>query len=496
MKVLEKLERSWNFWFLLASCLIFFILRFPSLFEPNWYGDEGVYQALGLAIRNGRLLYQGIWDNKPPLLYVLYAFLGADQFWTRFASLIFGIAAIVFFFYLSKKLFRNIRTSVITTSIFFLLFGLPILEGNISNAENFMLLPTLAAALILVSLKEPGNKSEQRKNIFMIFLSGALLGISFLFKIVAIFDFGAFLLFLFFMDKNIHSHLKIRRYQAYEVKKLFFFILGFLTLPILTAIFFFLKGAFSQFISATFFSNVTYVGFANNLIVPQGLLNLKIFLLLSFSYFIFLKRKLLESFGVFALLWFSFSLFSAFFAQRPYTHYLLVFLPSFLILVGSILENKKFKKTYLFLLLISLFLVATNFTFYLRVFPYYGNFFSFITNRESVAQYQRFFDRITPVDYELASFIKVSTSPSDYIFTWGNNAQLYKLTDRLPPGRYTVAYHITGSKNGLEETTNDLMTKKPKLIIIMPYMKYFPFQLLGYQQRLIIDQALVYERVL
>ena len=28
---------------------------------------------------------------------------------------------------------------------------------------------------------------------------------------------------------------------------------------------------------------------------------------------------------------------------------------------------------------------------------------------------------------------------SDNIFIWGNNAQVYKLTEKLPPGRYTVA---------------------------------------------------------
>lgn len=495
MRVLEKLERSRNFWFLLLLGVIFFILRFPSLFEPNWYGDEGVYQALSLAIRNGRLLYLGIWDNKPPILYLVYAFLGSDQFWIKLASLAFGLFAVILFFYLSKKLFQSEKTSLITTSIFGLLLGLPILEGNIANAENFMLLPTIASAFILVNLKESINKKSQQKNILLIFLSGVLLGVSFLFKIVAIFDFGAFFLFLFFIDKSLLDHLKKRRYQTYEVKKLFSYVSGFLILPFLTAAFFFFKGAFSQFISATFFSNIGYVSFGNNLIIPQGLLILKLFLLLSFSELLFLKRKLLGTASVFALLWFSFSLFNAFFSQRPYTHYLLVLLPSFSILVG-LLFGKNLQKAYFIFLFLSLILIFKNFSFYTKVLPYYTNFISFVTNNKSFSEYQRFFDQITPVDYELASFIKANTNSSDYIFIWGNNAQLYNLTNRLPPGRYTVAYHIMGSKNGILETTKDLLLKKPKLIIIMPYMNYFPFQLLGYQHRLIIDQAYIYERIL
>ncbi len=495
MKILEKLERSSGFWFLLASSGIFFILRFPSLFEPNWYGDEGVYQALSFAMRNGRLLYQGIWDNKPPLLYLIYEVLGSDQFFIRLASLIFGVVAIILFFNLSRKIF-SFRTSAVVTSIFVLLLGLPILEGNIANAENFMLLPTIASAFIIVSLRDTQDKARQFKNTLLIFLSGFLLSLSFLFKIVAIFDFGAFLFLLFFMDANLIKHLKNKKYQTYEVKKLLFYIFGFLLLPVLIALFFLVKGAFPYFINATFFSNIGYVGYGNSFVIPQGLLILKITTLLAFSYFIFLKRKILGHAGVLALLWFSFSLFNAFFSQRPYTHYLLVLLPSFCILLGFLIENKKLRSLNIVLILVSLFLITKNFNFYEKILPYYGNFFSFISNNKSVSEYQRFFDRITPVDYELASFIKFNTKPQDYIFTWGNNAQIYKLTDRLPPGRYTVAYHITGSKTGITETESDLNSKKPKFIIIMPYMNYFPFKLTGYSRRIVIDEAYVYERTL
>lgn len=496
MKTLERLEKSKNFWFLLISACVFFILRFPSLFEPNWYGDEGVYQALGLAMKNGRLLYQGIWDNKPPLLYLVYELLGSDQFWIRLASLICGLLAIFLFFKVSRKIFSSLRTSVIATSFFLVFYGLPILEGNIANAENFMLLPTLASLLLLLNIKEPSNQIVRKMNILMIFFSGLLLGISFLFKIVAIFDFGAFLFFLFFVDRNLITHLKAKQYQTYEVKKLFAYVSGFLVLPLITALFFILNGALSQFISATFLSNIGYVGYGNRLIIPQGLLILKIIILLAFSYFIFLRRRALGTKGVLTLLWFSFSLFNAFFSQRPYTHYLLVLLPSFCLLLGCALEAKSFQKLYIILLVVSFALIAKNFNFYLNIFPYYGNFISFETGKENVIQYQRFFDQMTPVDYELASYVKANTSASDYIFTWGNNAQLYALSDRLPPGRYTVAYHITGSKNGILETTKDLELKKPKIIIIMPYMNYFPFQLSGYSQKIIIEQASVYERVL
>ena len=52
MKILAKLEKSLDCWFLIIISVVFFFLRFPSLFEPNWYGDEGIYQALGLAMNS------------------------------------------------------------------------------------------------------------------------------------------------------------------------------------------------------------------------------------------------------------------------------------------------------------------------------------------------------------------------------------------------------------------------------------------------------------
>ena len=44
---------------------------------------------------------------------------------------------------------------------------------------------------------------------------------------------------------------------------------------------------------------------------------------------------------------------------------------------------------------------------------------------------------------KLPIIIKLYAKPSDNIFIWGNNAQVYKLTNKLPPGKYAVAYHIT-----------------------------------------------------
>lgn len=477
MRVLGKLEQSKTFWVLFIISFFFFLFRFPSLFEPYWYGDEGIYHVLGDGIRDGRILYRDIWDNKPPLLYITYAIFNSDQFFIRFVSLITGVITVILFFLLSRKLFESNKTQYLTTAIFALLFGLPIIEGNIANSENFMLAPIIAGGLLVLNYKNKKHLS--------LFIAGLFLSLAFLFKIVAVFDFLAFLTFLVFV--------KVTKGKDLDLKKVSSFAIGFVLPIILGSLYFILNGAFPDFLKATFSANVSYVGHGNSFFIPQGLLLLKIAALSLFTLFILKKKNALGEKATFILIWFGFSLFNAFFSQRPYTHYLLVLLPSFTLLIG-LLFHSKLRRLTVPVFLLSLFFVLTNFGYYGKTIFYYQNFLSFVNGDKSVYAYNKFFDRKTLTDYELATYVNINTNPQDSIFVWGNNAQLYTLTNKLPPGRYTVAYHISGS-DGIKETKKDLEKTKPKLILVMPYMRSFPFALHGYTQKIVIDGVIIYERI-
>src|SRR5258706_3414862 len=151
MKLLKHLEQKTTTWFIVAISFVFFLLRLPSLFEPYWYGDEGIYEVIGSAVRHNMLLYRDIWDNKPPFLYLVYSIFDGDQFGAKLLSLIFGLASVIVFFLLARKLFEKQRSIYISTAIYALLFGLPIIEGNIANAENFMLFPIILSSLLIFS---------------------------------------------------------------------------------------------------------------------------------------------------------------------------------------------------------------------------------------------------------------------------------------------------------------------------------------------------------
>jgi hypothetical protein len=116
-------------------------------------------------------------------------------------------------------------------------------------------------------------------------------------------------------------------------------------------------------------------------------------------------------------------------------------------------------------------------------------------NKQSVTAYESFFDQSTPRDYEIANFINLSAKTSDNLFIWGNNAQVYKLTNKLPPGKYTVAYHITSYKDGYSNTKAGLDTAKPKFIVVMPNVSKFPFSLAGYDRRINIEGVNIYEKL-
>jgi len=492
MKFLARVEKNSNFWFLLIASFIFFLLRFPSLFEPYWYGDEGIYQVLGMAIRNGRLLYMDIWDNKPPLLYMLYSLFNSDQFTLRLVSLVFGVLSLIVFFALSRKLFEEKegnKIAIFSTIIFGFLFALPIVEGNIANSENFMLLPIILSGFLIFTAKE-----RLKKNILI--LSGFLLGIAFLFKIVGIFDFAAFFVFLFILNlpKKISNFKNIVYAQLYFLLP---FVLGFIFPIVASALFFLLHGfsTFKYFLEASFVQNVGYVGYGNKFIVPQGLLISKLLLLCLFLLVLLAKRNVFSRTTLFILIWFAFSFFNAFFSGRPYTHYVLVLIPSFSLLIGLLFWDKKYRFLLILIFIVSFYLILKNFSFYGKTFFYYQNFFSFITGRETVAEYRGFFDKKTPVDYELAQYIKTKTKKDDNIFIWGNNAQVYALSDKLPPGRYAVAYHISGYKDGIENTREAFLKQEPKLVIIMPDQSQIPFSLYNYGRVVKIDNVLIYERI-
>jgi 4-amino-4-deoxy-L-arabinose transferase-like glycosyltransferase len=466
-------------WFLLGVCFLFVMLRLPSLIEPYWYGDEGIYQVVAHALLSGRTLYKDIWDNKPPLLYILYASVNANLFLIKLLSLLSGLFSVIAFFFLSQKIFKKNLSSYLSTLVYSILFGLPLLEGNIANAENFMLLPIILAAYFIFSY------TNIKKNVYII-LAGFLLSVAFITKTVAVFDFSAFLLFTLLID------WKDRR--VVSIKTLLSFIIPFLSLLFVCFVYFISKGAVSEFISSVFLQNVSYVGNQNQLFLPMGTLILKTVLLLILIACIIKFRKKLPTTSIFIYIWVSFALYDTFFSARPYTHYLLMLLPAFSLLVGQFYDKVKTKMIDGVVVVVIILLACLYFPLYIKVIPYYLNYINFLSNNEDVVDYQTFFDKNTPRDYDIANFIKTNVDDNESVFLWSDSAQIYALSNKLPIGKYIVAYHITFYKDADIIAKEQIEKVKPKYIIQTIDEPIIKDVLSSYQLRYIMEGAKIYER--
>jgi len=460
-----KINKLLVFFWLILLFLVF-LLRLPSLFEPFTYGDEGIYLTLGLAIRKGLILYRDIHDNKPPLLYLLAALVGN---FANFRTLLFGwtLWTLLVFFKLAKKIFPKDQKSVfISTFIFAILISLHTFEGNIANAENFLILPTLGGILLVLEKMKSQN----------LFLAGVAFSLATLFKVPAAFDFLAVLVFLgFIFLRNKKSHFPLL------ISSSSLLIAGFL-LPIsITLLYFLAKGALNYYLEAAFFQNIPYLtswgssSQRNFNLLQSGLLLRGVLLFTTYCFLFTISKKISQNF-LLIILWFSSSLFAALLSSRPYPHYLIQVLPSLSFLAAFALVGKiRLEKTLAFF---SFFIFGFSFlVFHFWSYPnipYYQNFYQYAFGQKSKNQYFADFDQKASKIYQTAEFITSHTLPQQRIFVWGNEPYLYALSRRLPPGRYTVAYHIIDF-NGEEETFKAIEQRKTKLVVTAPVVGHsFP----------------------
>lgn len=467
-------------WWLFAICLVFVILRLPSLIEPYWYGDEGIYQVVGHAINSGEILYKDIWDNKPPLLYLIYALVDGDLFGVKTISLFFGLGSVISFYFLSVKFFKTNISSILATAVFAILFGAPVIEGNIANAENFMLLPIIISAYLLLSY----SQSKNNKNLV---IAGFLLSAALILKIVAVFDFVAFAVFIFVLEFEN---------KRKAVRDLLYFAFPFFSLLFVAACYFLVVGAFSDFISAVFLQNVSYVGEQYGSSMPTLTLAVKAVLtIVVIGALIVVRRKNRISIPSFFLyIWCCMGIYSAFFSDRPYIHYLLVMLPTFSLLIGHLWQSKKTRIVDSLLIGFIIFVAYFHFQIYRKNIAYYVNYIRFLANQEQTRDYLSFFDASTPRNYDVATFIKENVKDDEKVFLWSDSPQIYALSKKLPIGKYIVAYHITFYKNADVITKKQIDNAKPKYVIQTVEDPLISELLTSYQLRYIMQGVKIYER--
>lgn len=460
--LLEKLNIPNWLVILLFICLL---LRIPSFFEPYSYGDEMIYLTLGQGLRQGVPLYSGLHDNKPPVLYLIAALAGS-LVWFKILLAISSLISIVIFAKIVKLLFENKpKAQKVSVVLFALLTTLPLLEGNIANAENFMMAFSLGGIYILLSKK---------LNIGNLLSAGLLFGISFLTKVPALLDLPIIIVFWIITTQlNKENIIKILRNSLYLT-------LGFLIPVVLSLIWYGVGGHLGDYVKAAFMQNVSYVSswrpsdVQKSFLVRNAPLLIR-FLIASFGIIItFIFRKKLSKPFILASVWLMLSLFAVTLSERPYPHYLLQSVGPIVIFLGILLTRKTVEQSLVVIPLLFAFFVPVYYKFwYYPTSLYYLRFMKYAAGVNSKEKYLSGFNKYTQRNYQIANFLVSSSYKKDKVFVWGpDSPTIYALSRRIPPIKYVADYHIFdySSKN---EVVKMLSASKPRFIVITPEAKPF-----------------------
>jgi len=484
-----------GFWVGLIGLTVLF-LRIPSLLEPHRYADEEIYLTLGQGLRKGLVFYKDIHDNKPPMIYLVAALAG-NVYWFRFILLIWHGFTLIAFWKLAQTLLKPVKIWLIglITFVFAVLTTIPFLEGNIANAEIFMIGPAILGAYLIWQ-----NRQSRKVRPFL--LAGFLFSLAFLFKVTIFFDLAGIGLFLLFY-RQVSLKKRLRNFFSPGLLAL---LLGF-AIPILASIgYYSLQGAFAPYVKAALLQNINYLSswetgtaVSSAPIWSGGLSQRGIILILLTSVLLVFKKRLSHA-GFFVSLWFIFSLFGALLSSRPYPHYFIQSIVPLSLMLVVFFREKLFGKISLFLLFLLLPLTFWHYQFwYYRSLPYYQNFLEYVSKHKSKAEYFAFFDKGINRNYQVANYVLKHALPEENIFIWGTEPAIYALSNRLPVGRYTVSYHIADF-NAWQETIKALEKEKPSIIISLTNeARSFPelesFLDLYYTPAQTIEEAVIYQRL-
>lgn len=473
--------------------LLLLILRLPSLFTPHYYGDEEIYFVMGRAWREGVPLYQAMFDHKPPMIYVLAGIFNTVYLFRLSLFISMAIHTILFWKLAAKFWGRKYRKlAYLSSFLFVFVTSWPTLEGNIANAELFMMLPVTASLLIVWGAR----KGEWKKYL----IGGLVAGIGWLYKVPVLFDVVGIALYLFaFREKSFKK--SFRGFFSLEMVN----YLGGFALPlIMTFVYYYLKGHGASYLDTVLTMNLSYVsswetgGWAFNPLesglVRRGLV------LFGFTLFLYLIRKKLDKRLLLSSLWLGFSFFGSLLSARPYPHYLLQPVVPLMLWLPQIVVIKRFWG-WLVIGYLAIWGVFTQkeigFWGY-ESLPFYSNFYKLVSKQISKEEYMQTFDGVRR-NYAIADYLNERMDPEDKLYIWGSDAAVYNLTRKLPAGgKYIVNFHVHDLQKH-DYVMSELMINQPLYIVVLPGTTEFPQldELLEreYLETADFEKAKIYRRV-
>jgi hypothetical protein len=435
----------------------FIILRIPSLFEPHWYGDEGIYASIAYALEHGKKLYIDVFDNRLPGIYYLYA-LGPSEYrlvFIRLLNLIAGMMTIVGIYHIGKKLELN-KYLFISLAIATWFLGSPRLEGNIANTENFFIPLTIWGAWFALSNKR-----------IALLISGMLFGCAFIIKFPPFFTFCAVGLYLLLRHTDTWKH---------KIQELCWTGVGFILPILVTFTLLFFNGNLKEAIQFGLLNNTSYVTYYESATFSLELRTFFLVLFVAIVICLYIKKEISSPILLLFLL-LLFDYYAAIFSARKYVHYLQQIVPTVALfasyLAYTVEKQKKWtmkvSMIYTFLLTlfvgVAIFLKGEGVTVDLNERVYYQNALSYIMQRPPQKEELPFSFFREP--QRLATVKNITHEyQTNNIFFYTNESWIYDFTKVVPPTLFVVKYHVGMVPKGEQRVIDDLQKSQPNVIVI------------------------------
>lgn len=326
-------------------------MRFFSFSRSVIDWDESTYILIAEALLQGKVLYKDVWDTKPPGIFLLFAgvryFFENTIFAIRILATIFVSSTAFFLYLISKHIYPKNSFQALFTGIFYVSlisfngFSFAIARGLglEANTELFFIFFTVVGFYFYFIAKH---------RFTYLFLSGLALGIAFMIKYFVLFDILALgcivLLQNFYFSKENNANL-IKQ----SIQTVVFIAIGVLLPFLITVLYFYFTGYFSNFWKVTFevgkkyssaFSFFSTLKFLADFIYLTGVIAICFFaVIINLTKQNLLKHKAL----VYWLIWVSFSIFGACYSGKNFYHYLYPIFPAFSLISGYIFAENYFK---------------------------------------------------------------------------------------------------------------------------------------------------------
>lgn len=433
-----------------AAAAVTVLLRLPTLLEPHHYADEGIFAAVAQQLLHGETLYRTVWDDKPPLIYWLYAAVlataGPSMPTLRLIAALWAAAGTAAVALLGSR-WASPRVGLAAGVLFALLVSTPFIEGTLALTELFAAAP-VAWAYVLAGVPTPATARRA-------LAAGVLLGVAVLFKQVAALDTLALGIALLLTGGPRRAALLLG---------------GWLLLPATVGALLAVQGSLATGAHAVFGFYGGYLAAGSGHTPLTRLLGLVPGLIALSGAVIAARWGRLGPGHVLAL-WLAFAVTGATLAGRWYGHYLVQAAAPVALTVALLSSTRREAASAHVLgpvLCAAALLVGATFNRFWLSYPmvrpgYYANLAAYLSGQRDRAAFAAYFDWRVATQEAFAPLIRADAERT--LFIWGEFPWLYALADAQNPTPYVTSYHTAYVAGAKEQVLRALWARPPRFIV-------------------------------